>query len=95
MFGECINIYLLEMQKNIEQHIFYHITGIDEVFEKYILMKFLLNRIEYDVDIKAWGNLSEYVRRNHISSQFILYMASRHCQNPDSVIEKFLNLVEK
>lgn len=93
MLGECVKIYLLEMQKNIEQHIFYQTTGIDEVLEKYIVLKFLLNRIEYGIDIEEWGNLSEYVRRNHISSQFILYMASRHCQNPDFVIEKFLNLV--
>ena len=93
MLGECIKIYFLEIQKNIEQHIFYHATGIDEVLEKYILMKFLLNRIEYGINTEEWGNLSEYIRRNHISSEFIMYMASRHCQSPDYVIDKFLSLV--
>ena len=95
ILGECLRIYAEEKQRNLDKTILSCETHMDEVIEKYMVIKYMLMRLEYDIDVEQWGNISGYVTQKHISSPFIMYIANKHCKNPQKALESLVNILNK
>lgn len=94
ILGECVKIHMMEIQSNVERPIFYGVTDYEYVIQKYMLMKYMLKRIEYGVATENWNDIVKYVQENRISHQFIMYIVNKHCLNQKLILERFVDLFE-
>lgn len=93
ILGDCINMYRIEKEQNVENTIFDTSDSIDNVIQKYVTLKALIKRTEYDVAVEQFKMISEYIVKNHISSTFIVNMAIKHCVNVEEVLNKFVDVI--
>jgi hypothetical protein len=83
---KCFEIYVLELEKGIDEGIFRNVYSVEDAVNKYQTMKYMLRRLEYDVAYDIMDNIVPYFVEQNMTVQCLSYIIQNECADEEKVI---------
>ena len=63
-----------------------------EIKQKYVTLKFMLRRLEYNIAENTFCEMAEFIKNNNISNTFIAYLVNKTCIDKEQTVDKLLKI---
>lgn len=92
LIREFLEIYALEKHSDVETDIFAGVSDYSEIKQKYVTLKFMLRRLEYNIAENTFCEMAEFIKNNNISNTFIAYLVNKTCIDKEQTVDKLLKI---